>query len=139
MTDKGRKDDELLRHGLGRVKSEERWEKEDWDVDVDDSEEMSAEWVVGIAVVVVIDGKLQTCNLRRGQSRRRAPRGQANFTCALDNRPVEVQTSRQQKRVEITVPASYVFTSIHTYTPSKTLTFQQLYKPLPNPHRIPLK
>jgi len=53
MTDKGRKEDELLRHGLGRVKSEEeRWEREDWEVD--DEEEMSAERVVGMAVVLVL-------------------------------------------------------------------------------------
>ena len=53
MTGKGRKEDELLRQGLGRVKSEEeRWEREDWEAD--DEEEMSAERVDGMVVVVMV-------------------------------------------------------------------------------------
>lgn len=98
MTGKGRKEDELLRQGLGRVKSEEeRWEREDWEVD--EEEEMSAERVAGMVVVVVVVMKESHDGIivARGVTSKAFSR-----VPWITGRPVEPRADNQQKCVEIT-------------------------------------
>jgi hypothetical protein len=105
MTGKGRKEDELLRQGLGRVKSEEeRWEREDWEAD--DEEEMSAESVDGMAVVVVMvvvifRWKVTTRSSSREESRTRQfhmclgkPDGRSNHEPTSNKKCVEITCTR---------------------------------------------